>query len=76
MKKFYRWTFEEIQKFGQKMKNFEKFFDAHIDTNVIVNNIKKNFKFFHVMTTFFSWSANIQSDEINYCCKIFSLLKM
>ena len=43
-KKFYRWTFEEIQKFGQKMKNFENFFDVHMDTSVIVNDIKTNFK--------------------------------
>ena len=73
--KIHRWTFEIIQKFGRKMKNFEIFFDVHMDTSVIVNNIKKNFKFFHFTTKFFSWSANVQSDEKNFCCKIFSLLK-
>ena len=26
------------------MKNFEFFFDVHMDTSVVVNNIKKNFK--------------------------------
>ena len=57
------------------MKNFEKFFDVHIDTNVIVNNIKKNFKFFHFMAKFFSWSATVQGDEKNFYCKIFGLLK-
>ena len=73
--KIHRWTFEIIQKFGQKMKNFEIFFDVYMDTSVIVNNIKKNLNFFHFMTKFFSWNANVQSDEKNFCCKIFSLLK-
>ena len=63
------------QKFFQKINKFEIFFDVHMDTSVIVNNIKKNFKFFHFTTKFFSWSANVQSDEKNFCCKIFSLLK-
>ena len=43
-KKFYWWTFKEIQKFGRKMKNFKNFFDVHMDASVIVNNIKKKFK--------------------------------
>ena len=37
--KIHRWTFEIFQKFGQKMKNFEIFFDVYMDTSVIVNNI-------------------------------------
>ena len=31
------------------MKNFEKFFDVHMDTSVIVDNIKKNFKIFNFL---------------------------
>ena len=56
-KKFYRWTFEEIQKFGQKTKNFEIFLDVHMDTSVIVNNFKKNFKMFNFLAKFLSWIA-------------------
>ena len=52
--KFHRWTLEIIKKFGQKMKNFEKIFDVYMDTNVIVNDIKKNFKIFHFLTKFLS----------------------
>ena len=34
--KIHRWTLEKIQKFGQKMKNFEIFFDVHMmDTSMI-----------------------------------------
>ena len=40
--KIHRWTFEIIQKFGRKMKNFEIIFDVYMDKNVIVDNIKKN----------------------------------
>ena len=58
--KIHRWTFEIIQKFGQKMKNFEIFFDVYMDTSVIVNNIKKNFKIFHFLAKFFPWSAHGQ----------------
>ena len=57
------------------MKNFEIFYDVHIDTNLIVNNIKKNFTFFHFMAKFFSWIANILGDEKNFCCKIFCSMK-
>ena len=42
------------------MKNFEIFFDVHMDTSVIVNNIKKNFKIFHFLAKFFPWSAHAQ----------------
>ena len=53
-----------------------KFFLMCIWTQVWLSIIsKKNFKFFHFTTKFFSWSANVQSDEKNFCCKIFSLLK-
>ena len=34
------------------MKNFEIFFDVHMDTSVIVNNIKKNFKIIHFLAKF------------------------
>ena len=73
MEIFYRWTFEIIQKFGQKMKNFKTFFDVHMDTSVIVNSIKKNFKFFYFLAKFFSWSANAHFDEKKFWCKIFCL---
>ena len=33
--KIHRWTFEIIQKFGRKMKNFEIFFDVYMDTSEI-----------------------------------------
>ena len=52
MEIFYRWTFEIIQKFGQKMKNFKTFFDVHMDTSVIENNIKKNFEIFYFWAKF------------------------
>ena len=71
MEIFYQWTFEIIQKFGQKMKNFNNFFDVHMDISVIVNDIKKNFKFSYFMAKFFSWSANTHYDEKNFCYKIF-----
>ena len=58
--KIHRWTLEIIQKFGQKMTNFEIFFDVHMDTSVIVDNIKKNFKIFHFLAKFFPWSAHGQ----------------
>ena len=51
------------------MKKFEIFFDVHIGTSVIVNNVKKKFEFFHLMTKFFSWSANVQSDKKNFVAK-------
>ena len=41
------------RKFGQKMKKFEIFFDVHMDTSVIVNNIKKIFKIFNFLAKFF-----------------------
>ena len=50
--KIHRWTFEKIQKFGQKMKNFEIFFDVHMDTNVIDNNIKNYFEIFYFLVKF------------------------
>ena len=68
--KIHRWTLEIIKKFGQKMKNFEKFFDVHMDTRTIVNNVKKNFKIFHFLAKFMSWSANAHYDEKNFWSKI------
>ena len=68
--KIYRWTFEIIQKFGRKMKNFEIFFDVYMDKSVIVNNIKKKFKIFHFLVKFMSWSANAHYDEKNFWSKI------
>ena len=62
--KIHQWTFEIIQKFGRKMKNFEKFFDVYMDTSVIVNNIKKNFKIFHFLAKFFPWNAHAQPAKI------------
>ena len=70
---FYRWTFEIIQKFGQKIKNFEIFFDAHMDTIVIVNDIKKNFKIFYFWAKFLLWGANRHFDEKYFCFKNFGL---
>ena len=64
--KIHRWTLEKIQKFGQKMKNFEIFFDVHMDTSVIVDNIKKNFKIFHFLAKFFPWSAHGQLLKKNF----------
>ena len=37
------------------MKNFEIFFDVHMDTSVIVDNIKKNFKIFHFLAKFLNY---------------------
>ena len=37
------------------MKNFEIFFDVHMDTSVIVDNIKKNFKIFHFLAKFLNF---------------------
>ena len=51
------------------MKNFEIFFDVHMDTNVVVNNIKKNFKIFHFLAKFFPWSAHTQSLKKNFFSK-------
>ena len=53
------------------MKNFETFFDVHMDTSVIVNDIKKNFKIFYFLAKFFSWIANAHYDEKKFCCKSF-----
>ena len=53
--KIHRWTYEIIQKFGRKMKNFENFFDVYLDTSVIVNNLKKNFKIFHFSAKFLNY---------------------
>ena len=71
LKKFYWWTFEIIQKFDRKMKNFEIFFDEHMDTSVIVNNIKKNFKIFDFLAKFFPWSAHAQSPKKKFFAKKF-----
>ena len=53
------------------MKNFEKFFDVHMDTNVIVDNIKKNFKIFNFLAKFFPWSAHAQSPKEIFFSKKF-----
>ena len=45
------------------MKNFEIFFDEHMDTSVIDNNIKKNFKIFDFLAKFFPWSAHAQPQK-------------
>ena len=37
------------------MKNFEIFFAVYMDTSVIVNNIKKNFKIFHFSAKFLNY---------------------
>ena len=55
LKKFYWWTFEIIQKFGPKMKNFEIFFDI-IDNHTWVHMlIKKIFKIFHFPVKFLNY---------------------
>ena len=45
------------------MKNFEIYFDEHMDTSVIDNNIKKNFKIFDFLAKFFPWSAHAQPQK-------------
>ena len=55
------------------MKNFKIFFHVRVNTSVIVNNIKKNFKNFYFLAKFLSWSADAQCDEKNFYCKIFCL---
>ena len=53
--KIHRWTFEKIQKFGRKMKNFEIFFDI-IDNHTCVHMlVKKNFKIFHFSAKFLNF---------------------
>ena len=47
----------------------------HMDTNVMVNNVKKYFKIFQFLAKFLSRNANAHTDEKNFCCKIFCLLK-
>ena len=58
--KIHRWTFEIIQKFGQKMKKFE---NVYTDTCAIVNHIKKNFKIFHFLAKFFNY---LKGPQIEY----------
>ena len=70
---FYLWTFEIIQKFSQKMKNFKNFFHVRVDTSVIVNYIKKNFKNIYFLAKFFSWSTDAHCDEKYLYWKIFWL---
>ena len=53
------------------MKNFKKIFDVHMDTSVIVNDIKKDFKYHYFLAKFLLWRANPHYDEKNFCCKIF-----
>ena len=55
------------------MKNFEIFFHVRMDTSVIVNNIKKDFKKFSFLAKFLSWSADAHCDEKNFHCKILCL---
>ena len=40
------------QKFFQKIKKIEIFFDVDMDTSVIENNIKKNFEIFYFWAKF------------------------
>ena len=51
--KIHRWTLEIIQKFGQKMKNFEIFLNVYMDTSVTDNIFKKNFEIFYFLAKFF-----------------------
>ena len=53
------------------MKNFEIFFDVHMDTSVVVNNIKKNFKIFHFLAKFFPWNAHAQPPKKFFFAKNF-----
>ena len=41
----------------------------------MVNNVKKYFKIFQFLAKFLSRNANAHTDEKNFCCKIFCLLK-
>ena len=59
------------KKFGQKMKNFEIFFDVYMDKSVIVNNFKKNFKIFNFLAKFFPWSAHAQPQKKIFLTKKF-----
>ena len=72
---FWRAIFEKIQKFAQKMKNFKIFFDEHMDTSVIVNDIKKDLEIFHFSAKFLCWIAKIQCDKKYFCCKILDFPK-
>ena len=56
------------------MKNFEIFFGVHMDTSVIVNNIKKNFKIFHYLAKFFPWSSQGQPPKKIFFTKKFSFV--
>ena len=56
---FWLAIFEKIQKFGQKTYKFKKSFDEHMDTSVIVDNIKKNFKIFEFLAKFSCWIAKV-----------------
>ena len=53
--KIHRWTFEIIKKFGQKMKNFEIFFDINDNHTFVHIHIKKNFKIFHFSAKFLNF---------------------
>ena len=55
------------------MKNFKIFFHVRVDTSLIVNNIKKNFKMFYFLAKFLSWSADAHCEEKNFYCKILCL---
>ena len=64
---------ELAQKFCQKIKNFEIFFDVHMDTSVIDNNIEKCFEIFYFLAKFLYSNANAGCDKKHFCCKIFCL---
>ena len=53
------------------MKNFKIFFDEHMDTSMIVNNIKKNFKIPDFLAKFFPWSVHGQPNEKFFFAKNF-----
>ena len=53
--KIHRWTFEIIQKFGQKMKNFKIFFENIINHTCVHLHIEKNSKIFHFLAKFLNY---------------------
>ena len=56
------------------MKNFKIFFNEHMDTSLIVNNIKKNFKILDFLAKFFPWSAHAQPPKNSFFAKKFILV--
>ena len=61
------------KKFGQKMKNFEIFFDI-IDNHTCVHmHIEKNFKIFHSLAKFLNY---LKGPQIKYFKIMFFYLEM